>query len=76
MLAPFVWRKLMPLNTQWFSVRISQRNSTMFGINGVKPALDKTVLVAQTPLSLGMLVYRDLTSIVTRKIGPSMFPVH
>ena len=54
-----------------FNVNISQRNLTMTGISKALPAFFKNCLVARTPSSFGIFVYKDLTSIVTRIVFES-----
>ena len=55
-----------------YNVKISQRNLVTTGINTALPAIDKKVLVALTPSSLGILVYKDLTSMVTNNVFSSI----
>ena len=72
MLQPFICRKFSSLNTKLFRVNISVRNVLITFDRMLSPGLAralKQVLIASIPSSLGIFVYRDLTSMMTRIVS-------
>ena len=72
MLQPFICTKFSSLNTKLFKVNISVRKVLITFDRMVSPGLArelKKVLMDSIPSSLGIFVYRDLTSMVTRIVS-------